>query len=64
MADHKITPEEFLKKLKAIKLKLYFRENDLHACHVEMDELLCKTLSSLGYDQGIEFFRMTPKWYS
>ena len=60
----KITPDEFLAKLKDIKNQRFFEEDDVEACHVEMDELMCETLSSLGYDEGVKFFRMTPKWYA
>ena len=31
--------------------------------HIEMDELLCKVLKSLGYGEGIKIFENTNKWY-
>lgn len=62
--SEKITPDEFLAKLKGIKSQRFFKEDDVEACHVEMDELICETLSSLGYDEGVKFFRTTPKWYA
>lgn len=60
----KISPNEFVRKLRDIKEELYFKEADIEECHMEMDELMCKTLSSLGYDEGIKLFRTTPKWYA
>ncbi|MBO7451087.1 MAG: hypothetical protein J6U54_12050 [Clostridiales bacterium] len=62
--NEKISPDEFVSQLKAIKKKWYNERIDEEVCHIEMDELLCKTLSSLGYDEGIKLFRTTPKWYA
>jgi len=61
---NKITPDEFLAKLKAIKTEYFFEKDDLETCHAKMDEVLCEILSSLGYDEGIRFFQNTPKWYA
>ena len=58
------TPDEFLAELKKIKTQCYDHEDDVEKCHIEMDELLCQTLSALGYDEGVNYYRMTPKWYA
>lgn len=61
MSKKLLNPDEFLAELKAIKHR---QEGDPETCHIEMDEILCQTLSALGYDEGIKYFRTTPKWYS
>ena len=60
----KISPDEFVIKMSAIKEEFYFKKACIDDCHMEMDELMCETLSSLGYDEGIKLFRTTPKWYA
>lgn len=60
----KISPDEFIRKMREIKEELYFKKAYIEECHMEMDELMCKTLSSLGYDEGVKLFRTTPKWYA
>lgn len=32
--------------------------------HINMDELMCDLLESLGYGEGVEIFKNSPKWYS
>ena len=58
-----ITPDELTHKLKEIKRKRFLKEDDIETCHLEMDELLCKTLTALGYGEAINFYRTTPKYY-
>ena len=60
----KISPDEFVGKMREIKEELYFKNAYIESCHMEMDELMCETLSSLGYDEGVKLFRTTPKWYA
>ena len=32
--------------------------------HIDMDELMCDLLESLGYGEGVEIFKNFPKFYS
>ena len=32
--------------------------------HINADELMCKVLTSLGYEAGVKIFENTEKWYS
>lgn len=59
----KITPDELTAKLKEIKRKHFLKKSDIETCHLEMDEMLCKTLASLGYVEAVNFYRTTPKYY-
>ena len=61
-----ISPDEFKKKMKAIKIKVDagFLILDKEEAHVQMDDLMCEVLSSLGYEEGIEIFQNTGKWYA
>jgi Holliday junction resolvasome RuvABC DNA-binding subunit len=37
---------------------------DTEEIHEEMDELLVRTLRSLGYDEAMDVFDKQQKWYS
>jgi hypothetical protein len=52
-------PKEFYEKMKELSMN-----NDTEMMHMEMDDLLCECLESLGYKKGIEVFRDEPKWYA
>ena len=56
-----MTPEEFADEMRKI-VKRYI--NDPEVCHNEMDELMTSLLISLGYEEGVEIFDGTPKWYA
>lgn len=61
-----ISPDEFKKKMKEIQIALdagLLRFNKEEA-HIKMDDLMCEVLISLGYEEGIEVFDNTGKWYS
>lgn len=53
-----ITPAKFEDEMQRIA---QFESKDA-AC-IEADDLICKTLSSLGYDAGIRIFENIRKWY-
>lgn len=61
-----LTPEEFAKAMKDISNKLanppkdlpYYDEED---AHMEMDDLMCDLLRSLGYGDGVDIFENTDK---
>lgn len=40
------------------------KSEDKEASHREADELLCKTLDSLGYGAGVKIFSKIHKWYA
>lgn len=60
------TPEEFKNTMLEIKNKNTFNDNtiDLEECHINMDSYILETLNTLGYGEGVNIFRTTPKWYS
>lgn len=39
-------------------------EDDPEAIHIEMDNLMCKALQELGYDEGIHIFERAIKYYA
>ena len=61
-----MSPEEFKKKMKELQIKeelrgIYFDREEMH---IAMDELMCEVLNSLGYEEGVEIFQNTYKWYA
>lgn len=56
-----MTPEKFRDIMIDIKNDYNL---DTEVAHIEMDELMCKVLIELGYDEGVEIFRTTDKWYA
>ncbi len=56
-----MTPEEFELKMQTLLTKY---GDNTETLHVEMDELMCKCLSELGYDKGVEVFENADRWYS
>ena len=54
-----MTPEEFLAKMKE-----FADGNDAEIDHMNADGLLCKTLTSHVYGEGIKIFKDMLKWYS
>lgn len=55
-----ITPAEFEDRINWINTRISDRESK----HRAADELMCKTLSSLGYDVGIKTFMKMEKLYA
>lgn len=67
--NHVLTPEEFAKAMKDISDKLanppkYRPYYDKEDAHMEMDDLMCDLLRSLGYGDGVDIFDNTDKWYA
>ena len=56
----KPSPEEFNDATQKLHDNIY----DTEEVHIAMDELLCKTLESLGYAEGIKIFHNTYMWYA
>lgn len=50
-------------KFKEQMLKISDGENGIDGNHRDADGLMCDTLSSLGFSEGIEIFRSMEKWY-
>lgn len=40
------------------------KSGDKEMAHREADELLCRTLDSLGYGAGVKIFAKLHKWYA
>ena len=60
----KITsPTDFARRMRNAKNRQNY-EGDRELVHLEMDMLMCKLLEKLGYSEGVEIFRSTPKWYA
>lgn len=71
MNEQVMTPEEFRDKMKeASELKIHMPDlgivhrHDTEESHVQMDDIMCKLLRSLGYGEGIDIFDKTYKWYA
>lgn len=54
-----LTPEEFAKEMQIIASCGYEEE-----FHSEADDLICRLLIALGYREGVEIFKKTPKRYA
>ncbi len=39
-------------------------DNDAENGHIEMDDLMCTLLRSLGYGDGVNIFENFNKWYA
>ena len=56
-----MTPDEFCHELSLIFLRY---GDDRESSHRALDRLMCDLLESLGYKDGVEFFKNSDKWYS
>ena len=54
-----LTPSEF-----AIEMQSIFENSDVEDSHYLADELMCKTLKSLGFGVGVKIFINATKWYA
>ena len=67
MTEDKImTPAEFAEAMKDIRDydSGYGQGYNKEIRHVSMDSLMCNILRQLGYDEGIDIFEKTSKWYA
>lgn len=39
-------------------------DDDIEARHVEMDDLMCEILKEMGFNELVEIFNETEKWYA
>lgn len=59
-----ITPEEFKEKMEYLAADANGGGClDIEQAHIEADDLMCKILWSLGYDEGIAIFKGMGKYY-
>lgn len=60
-----ISPEEFEAEVRRIindaHKTLIFDDETLH---IDLDDLLCETLKSLGYEKGVDLYNEVPKYYA
>lgn len=54
------TPEEFADAMRFLRMN----EEDTEFLHLSMDELMCRLLISLGYEEGVEIFWDAEKFYA
>lgn len=56
-----MTPEKFKLKMNELATSSSLDKEDRHR---RMDDLMCEVLRSIGYDDGIDVFEATSKWYA
>ena len=56
-----MTPEKFKLKMNELATSSSLDKEDRHRL---MDALMCEVLRSIGYDDGIDIFEATSKWYA
>ena len=56
-----MTPEKFKLKMNELATSDNLDKEDRHRL---MDALMCEVLRSIGYDDGIDIFEATSKWYA
>ena len=70
MMTEPISPKQFAKEMTKIKdfaIREYVDEAaniDLVMLHIQADNLLCETLRSLGYGDGVDVYHRINKYYS
>lgn len=40
------------------------KSGDIEAAHIDADDILCKLLSDLGYEDVIHLYHKVSKWYA
>ena len=53
--------DEFNTQMRIIAEKY---SDDPESSHYWMDKLMCETLRKLGFDEGIDIFEESARWYS
>ena len=53
------TPEAFKKRIQEM-----IEIEDIEDGHMKLDDYLCDVLESLGFKEGVDILRQTPKWYA
>lgn len=56
-----MTPKEFCETMLELRERY---QHDEERVHCAMDDVMCELLIELGFCDGVEVFRQTPKWYA
>ena len=56
-----MSPAEFSEKMWRIRIR---QDSTPEYNHIDADELMCELLESLGYREGVRYFKEMEKWYS
>ena len=64
MNNTPMTPEEFKQAMAEAYHEQWEIKPDEEDVHRAMDSIMCELLSDLGYGDGIDIFKYTPKWYA
>jgi hypothetical protein len=59
--DCKIAEEHVISELKRLQGK---SDTDTEMAHCDADDLLCRFLGALGYDEMVTAFKSIGKWYA
>lgn len=59
--DLPMSAKEFADQMQELAINW---QSDEEMFHRHADDLICKLLVSLGYEEGIKVFDETPKWYA
>lgn len=46
------------------RMKELANNDDVEARHSEMDDLMCEILSKMGFNELVDIFNETEKWYA
>lgn len=57
------TPEEFADEMKEAST-INRKHEDQEDTHRRMDYLMCDLLRKLGYDEAVDIFEKSPRWYA
>ena len=55
------TPQEFAAAMEELRDK---HADDPEVCHAAMDDLMCELLRELDYEEGIDIYEETHKYYA
>ena len=55
-------PEPFAEELEA--LRKLANDTDIEVAHIKADDILCRILLDLGYDEIVEAYDAVDKWYA
>ena len=46
------------------ELKEAKKNGDIEGAHCDADDILCKLIIALGYEDVVDAYHMVPKWYA
>ena len=56
-----MTPEEFANEMRGV-CECWSKNTEFK--HAAMDRIMCDLLRQLGYEEGVDIFEDTRKWYA